>query len=128
MNLPSLAQASAFGRHVLSYSMGAATMAVAVHVISSDQGTAITTAFSQIASGIASLTGGISTLIAVGSGLYAAWTASPLSQVKAVAAMPDVLGVVTAKSAEGQSLAAAATAPGALVTPAGTPQASTVAR
>lgn len=100
LSVPTLGQASAFGRHVLSYAMGATTAAVALHVINGDQGTTIAGAISQIASGITSIAGGVSTLIALGSGLYAAWTASPLRQMLAVAANPDVAKVVAPKIAD----------------------------
>jgi len=94
MNLPTMGQASAFGRHVVSYAMGAVTMAVAFHAISNQDGTSITGAIGQIVNGVTSIAGGVSTLIAVGSGIWAAWTASPLRQLLAVAANPDVSKVV----------------------------------
>jgi hypothetical protein len=49
---------------------------------------------------VTSIVGGVSTLIAIGSGLYAAWTASPLSQMLAVASNPDVAKVVAPKIAD----------------------------
>ena len=94
MNLPTLGQASAFGRHVLSYAMGATTAAVALHVLSGDQGASITNAIGQIASGVATIAGGVATLVSVGSAVWAAWTASPKQQILAVASNPDVAKVV----------------------------------
>lgn len=94
MNLPTLGQASAFGRHVLSYAMGATTAAVALHVLSGEQGTSVAGAISQIASGIASITGGVATLVSVGAAVWAAWSASPLRQLLAAAANPQVAKIV----------------------------------
>lgn len=92
--VPTLGMATSFGRHVLTYSMGAVTMAVAVHAVSPEQGASITKAVTDIGSGIASITGGVTTLVAIGSALYAAWSAAPSSQIKAVAAQPDVAKIV----------------------------------
>jgi hypothetical protein len=94
MNLPTLAQASAFGRHVVSYAMGATTMLVAIHILNGDQGASVAGAIQQIASGITSIAGGVATLISIGTGIWAAWTASPKQQLLAVAANPDVAKVV----------------------------------
>jgi hypothetical protein len=94
MNLPTMGQASAFGRHVVTYAMGAVTMAVTLHLVSSQDGASISGAIGQIVTGITSIVGGISTLIAIGSGVWAAWTASPFRQLLAVAANPDVSKVV----------------------------------
>lgn len=92
--LPTLAQASAFGRHVVSYVAGAITVGVAFHFVSPDQGTQLTTGITQIVNGIETTVGGIATVASVGAALYAAWTASPRQQLLAVAANPDVQKVI----------------------------------
>lgn len=98
LSLPTGAQWSAFGRHVVSYGAGVATVAVGIHFLNPDQGTQLSTALKQLVDGLTTTFGAISTLIALGSGLYASWTASPTSQIKAVAANPEVAKVVTAPS------------------------------
>jgi hypothetical protein len=80
MKMPTLGQASAFGRHVVSYAMGAITMAAAVHVVNGQDASSLTTAVSNIANGVTSIAGGIATIVSVAAGLYAAWSSSPLSQ------------------------------------------------
>jgi hypothetical protein len=94
VSLPTGAQLSAFGRHVVSYGAGVATVAVGIHFLNPDQGTQLATALKQLVDGLTTTVGAVSTLVAIGSGLYASWTASPVSQIKAVAANPDVSKVV----------------------------------
>lgn len=96
MKMPTLAQQAAFGRHVVSYAMGAITMAAALHVVTGDQASSLTTAVTQISNGVVSIAGGIATLVSLGAGLYAAWSSSPLSQLLAVAKNADVKQVVVA--------------------------------
>jgi len=99
MNLPTTAQAAAFGRHVLSYSMGAITAAAALHVVDGGQASSLTTAVNQIATGVTSIAGGVATLVSVGAGLYAAWSASPLRQLLAAASNPAVKQIIAAPAA-----------------------------
>lgn len=87
--VPTRAQFSSFGRHIVSYVGGAVTVGVAMHFATADQGSQLTTGVTQIVTGIDSIVGGIATLFAVGSALYAGWTASPASQMKAVVGNPD---------------------------------------
>jgi hypothetical protein len=105
LSFPTGAQVAAFSRHIATFAAGAVTVGVGLHFISPDQGTQIGNAVSGIINGVESIIGGIATLIAIGSGVYAAWTASPTSQIKAVVANPDVSKVVTTP-------AVAATVPG----------------
>lgn len=86
LSFPTGAQVAAFGRHIVSYAAGAATVGVATHFLNPDQGSQLTSAIGNIISGVNSIVGGAATLIALGSGLYAAWTASPTAQVNAAAA------------------------------------------
>lgn len=84
-----------FGRHVLTFAMGGITVGAMFHVLTAGQATDATTAVNQVASGVQSIVAGMTTLIGIGSGLYAAYTASPLSQIKSVSANPDVSKIVT---------------------------------
>jgi hypothetical protein len=118
-------QVAVFSAHVLTYGAGFVSALAAFHLISSGDASKITDAFSQIGSGLVSITAGLTTLAGIASALYAAWKASPLSQVKSVAALPQVSGVVTMPTVEGKALAAAA--PGPDVAAAGTPAATTIA-
>lgn len=96
LSFPTGAQLAAFGRHIVSYAAGAATAGVAIHFLTPDQGSQLTAGITNIVNGVDSIVGGVATLVAVGSALYAAWTASPKSQIKAVAANPDVSKVIAA--------------------------------
>lgn len=125
MDTPTYSQVAAVGRHVLTAGATVVTTLAVLHVLSADDASKVNDAFSQIGSGIASLTAGITTLIGVGSGLYAAWTASPFSQIKSVAAMPNVAGVVTVPTVEGKALAESIPSPA--VAAAGTAAAATIA-
>ena len=95
MQMPTSSQIYSFSRHVITFAMGGVTVGVALHVVSPDQGTDATTAINQIVDGSKLLIAGATTLIGLASGLYAAWTASPLSQLASVARNPEVKTIVT---------------------------------
>ena len=84
MNIPTQAQFAAAGRHVLTFSMGATAAVAALHVISSDQASTITTSVTQIGNGVAQIAAGLAPLIALATGAYATWTASRKSQMAAI--------------------------------------------
>ena len=84
MNTPTQAQLAAAGRHVLTFSMGATAAVAALHVISSDQASTITTSVTQIGNGVAQIAAGLAPLIALATGAYATWTASRKSQMAAI--------------------------------------------
>ena len=107
LSMPSSASLLSFGKHVVSYSMGAVTMAAGVHLISGDQAQTIGGAIQQIANGVSSLVGGVSTLIAVGSGLWAAYRVSRAAQVATVAAVPGTTVVVDPNKAPADLIEAA---------------------
>lgn len=107
IKMPTLGQTTAFGRHVVSYAMGAVTMAAALHVVNDGQASSLTTAITQIVNGVTSIAGGVATLISVGAGLYAAWSASPLSQLLAVAKNAEVKQVVVATPATADAVPSA---------------------
>lgn len=86
LSVPSAAQLAAFGRHIASYAAGAVTVGVGLHFLTPDQGTQIGTALAGIVNGVESIVGGMASLIAIGSGLYAAWTASRTRQAAAIGA------------------------------------------
>lgn len=99
MKMPTLGQATAFGRHVVSYSMGAITMAAALHVVKDSDASSLTTAVTQISNGVVSIAGGLATIVSVGAGLWAAWSSSPLRQLLAVANNVEVKQVVLSNPA-----------------------------
>lgn len=84
LSLPTPDMMAAFGRHVVSYAAGAITVGVGFHVLSSDQGNSLGTAIGQVVSGVETTMGGLATIFSLGAGLYAAWTASPVSQAKSL--------------------------------------------
>lgn len=86
LSLPSLAQLAAFGRHVATYAAGAVTVGIGLHILTPDQGSQIGSAVTGILNGVASIAGGLASLVAIGSGLYAAWTASGTKQAAAIGA------------------------------------------
>ena len=96
MNLPSQAVVAAFGRHVLSYAAGAVTVAAALHVVSPDQANSLSTAITQIVSGVQTAMGGVATVVSVGAGLYAAWTATSRSRIAAINTADNGVKVVAA--------------------------------
>lgn len=96
MDLPNSSQVSAFGRHVLSYSMGAVSAAAVLHVISAGDATTIGNSISQISTGVAEIAAGLAPIIALVSGWYAAWSASHKSQIASVNAIPGVKVVAQA--------------------------------
>lgn len=93
MNLPTQGQVAAFGRHVLTFAAGGVTFASTLHIISADQATTISTSLGHIANGFNELAAGIGPLVAMASGLYAAWSASNKSRVQSVAKIPGTVVV-----------------------------------
>lgn len=79
-----MAIVTAAGRHVVSYSMGAVTMAAALHIISSGDAQTISHSIVQISDGVAQIAAGAAPLIAIGMGLFAAWSGRLKSQMAAV--------------------------------------------
>lgn len=90
MQLPNQSSVSAFGRHVISYSMGAVTAAAALHLVSADDAATLTGSVTQISHGVAEIAAGLSPIIGLVSGLYAAWSATHKAQIAAVNAVPGV--------------------------------------
>jgi hypothetical protein len=81
ITLPTRDQVYASGRHVVSFSMGIVAGLAAVHAINGPTASGAGDAISQISSGMASVIAGVTTLVTIISGLYAAFSASPLSQL-----------------------------------------------
>jgi hypothetical protein len=98
------AQVAAFGRNILSFALGSVSAAAALHVVAPADAASLSGALNQIAAGLSSLVAGVSTLVAIGTGLYAAWTASNKSQISAVAANPAVKSVVVSTPALADSI------------------------
>lgn len=101
MQLPDLNwnQYKAIGRHALSYSAGAVTAAAAIGLLSQGDAGSLTNGLNQIADGLAGVAKGVGVIAGVLAPLYAAYkaahSASPQEQIKTVAAMPEVKGIVT---------------------------------
>lgn len=100
-------QWTAFGRHVVSYAAGAATMAVGLggvavtmHAITADQATQLGTAFQALAEGIKTIVGAVATIASVGAGVWAAYTASKGSQAAALAKDPGTIVVTDPATAK----------------------------
>lgn len=94
MNI-TMGQVTAFGRHVVTYGTGFVSALVVTHIASPEQGTDATNAITQISSGVASIYAGATTLIGLGSALWATVSASLKSQIKSVQAAPDAQVTVT---------------------------------
>src|SRR6185312_1268783 len=94
MQFPSYGQITAFGRHVVSFSMGGIAFLTIAHIVTAGQAGDATNAINQISSGVASIIAGVTTLVSIGSGVWAAVSASLKSQVAAVQASP-VVQVIT---------------------------------
>jgi hypothetical protein len=101
MQLPDLNwnQYKAAGRHALSYAAGAVTAAAFMGLISQSDSTSLMAGLNQIASGLTSVVQGIGVIAGVLAPIYAAYkaahSASAQEQIKTVAAMPEVKGIVT---------------------------------
>lgn len=94
MNIPTKDQTVAFGRHVVTFSMGVVTAASLMHLITPDQSGSATNAIQQISEGLKEIIAGMTTLVALASALWASISASPLRQLLTVASSPQVEQVV----------------------------------
>ena len=104
MNRPNQAQVAAAGRHVLSFSMGAVTMAATLNLISGGDASTISNSLTQISSGIAQIAAGLAPLIGIATAFYASYTSSHTAQIAAVNALPGVK--VVASTAQAQTVTA----------------------
>lgn len=84
---------TAASRHVVSYSMGAATMAATFKLISAGDAQTITHSIQQISDGVASIAAGVAPLIGLGMGAYAVLSARLKAQMAAVNASGTVKAV-----------------------------------
>jgi hypothetical protein len=98
MNLPSGAQVAAFGRHVATFAAGGATLLATMNIVSAGDATTIAHSVDQISAGVAQIAAGVAPLVAIGSGLWAAWTASQRKQIQAVNSADNGLKVVPESS------------------------------
>lgn len=94
MNPFSFKPSVAFGRHVLSFVMGAITFAASVKLIPQDQANLLMTSISQIAHALGEITVAAAPIIALISGLIAARSATQKAQLQSVAENPLVEKVV----------------------------------
>ena len=96
------AEVNAALRHVASFGAGAATVLIGFGAISADSAHQAVAALNQVIDGLSQATGGVFKLsvilgpaVAATAARFAARSASPLAQINAVAANPDVHQVVT---------------------------------
>jgi hypothetical protein len=89
-------------RHLASFGAGAATVLIGFGAISADSAHQAVAAINQVVEGLSQATGGVFKLavilgpaIATIAARFAAKSASPIAQINAVAANPDVTKVVT---------------------------------
>lgn len=83
-------QIAAISRHVVTYAMGAATAAAAFGLLNSNDVGTISTSLGEISDGVAKIAAGLAPLVAMASGVYAAWAASRKAQIASVNAIPGV--------------------------------------
>ena len=95
--MPDKSQAISFGRHVVSYSAGAVSAAVMLHVISGDQGQGLTAAITQISTGVASIAAGVATLASIGMGVWAAIKQSPFATLLSASKVLGTQGQIIVK-------------------------------
>jgi hypothetical protein len=88
-------------RHVASFGAGAATVALTFGVLDSDTAHQAVEALNQVVDGLSQATGGLFKLsvilgpaVAAVAARFAAKSASPIAQINAVAANPDVSKVI----------------------------------
>ena len=96
------AEVNAALRHVASFGAGAATVLIGFGAISADSAHQTVAAINQVVDGLSQATGGVFKLavilgpaVAAVAARFAAKSASPIAQINAVAANPDVEKVVT---------------------------------
>src|SRR5215475_12554159 len=99
---PTEAQVNAALRHVASFGAGAATVLIGLGAISADDAHQAVAALNQVIDGLSEATGGLFKLsvilgpaVAAIAARFAEKSASPIAQINAVAANPDVQKVVT---------------------------------
>jgi len=83
-------QYAAAGRHVLTFAMGAVTAAASIGIVTAGEAGTLTTSLGHIGTGVSELAAGLAPLIAMGSGLFATWSASHKSQIASINALPGV--------------------------------------
>ncbi len=81
MTIATFDQVKSFGKHVVSYAMGGISVLMVVHILSPAQGGDATSAIDQITTGVKSIVAGITTLVSIAMGVWAALQQSPLAQL-----------------------------------------------
>jgi hypothetical protein len=92
MNLPTGDQVNSALRHVYTAAATATTVLMVVGLKQGDA-TAIGAAVHQIGDGVASIIAGVTALVPIAAGAYAAWTASPLSKLLSMKKDPEIAKV-----------------------------------
>ena len=100
LKMPSEGQLIAFGRHVVSYSMGAISAGVTFHVLSQGDASNAGNAITQISTGIGSVIAGVTTLVGVIMGVWSAWKSSPFAQLLQTSKLLGNEGTIMIKDPE----------------------------
>lgn len=103
MNIDTSVVAAA-GRHVVTALATAATVLVAVGMLSQDNATATIEAVKQITHGVQEIIVGAGIVASSGMAVWASFKASPLSKMISVANRPDVQAIVTTTQAAAQAV------------------------
>jgi len=91
-------------RHVYTSAGTATAVLLAVGVISQGDATALANAVHQIGDGVSSIAAGVSALVPIGMGVWAAISASLGSRLQSIAKDPEVKQVVVATPAVADSV------------------------
>lgn len=114
ISLPTSDQVNSFMRHVYT-GVGVATGTLIIVGLSQGDASTIGVAVHKIGDGVSSIIAGVTLLIPIASGLYAAWSASPFSrmmwmkkndQIKQVIAVPGTAMGAIANSIPGDKVTA----------------------
>jgi hypothetical protein len=104
MLMPTADQVNSFMRHVYS-AVGVAVAVAVTFGLNPDLAATIAPAVHQIGDGLAKVIAGITALIPVVSGLYAAWTASPFSKLMSAKNNPEIKQVIAVAGTQTGALA-----------------------
>lgn len=96
MNMPNSDQVNSFMRHVYT-AVGVATGTLVIVGLSQGDATTIGIAIHKVGDGASSIIAGVTLLIPVASGAYAAWTASPFSRLMKNKSDPEMRQVIAVK-------------------------------
>jgi hypothetical protein len=100
ISMPDKGQVIAFGRHAVSYSAGAISAAVMLHALSPSEGSSATNAITQISTGVASIAAGVTTLVSIAMGIWAALKSGPFATLLSASKVIGTQGQIVLKDAK----------------------------